>query len=128
MTHIPESDLKDLTSTLARERTELEAALEAIGRRKPNNPTDWEAEPPEGEVQPGDDNEQADKIEGYEENAAILKELEIRYNGIRSALERIENGTYGICEVSGENIELERLHANPAARTCVEHKDIDLNT
>lgn len=126
MTHIPENDLKEFQSTLEREREELEVALEAIGRRKPNNPTDWEAEAPVEEVQPGDDNEQADKIEGYEENAAILKELEIRYNGVLSALERIEKGTYGVCEVSGESIEPERLQANPAARTCVEHKDIEL--
>ena len=29
----------------------------------------------------------------------------------------IEKGTYGICEISGQPIEAERLKANPAART-----------
>ena len=30
-------------------------------------------------------------------------------------------GTYGSCEISGEAIEVERLEANPAARTCKAH-------
>ena len=37
------------------------------------------------------------------------------------ALERIEKGTYGICEVGNEEIEEDRLNANPAARTCKAH-------
>jgi RNA polymerase-binding transcription factor DksA len=32
----------------------------------------------------------------------------------------MENGTYGVCEKSGKPIELDRLMANPAARTCKE--------
>lgn len=126
MNHIPETDLAELKATLQNELPELETELEAIGRRKPSNPSDWEAEAPKDEVQPGDENEQADKIEGYEENAAILKELEIRYNSVKRALDKIEAGTYGNCEISGEPIEIERLHANPAARTCIEHKDTEL--
>ena len=35
---------------------------------------------------------------------------------IKDALERIENGTYGICEITGEPIEVERLSAIPWAR------------
>lgn len=32
---------------------------------------------------------------------------------IREALERIDNGTYGICETCGEEIAIERLKARP---------------
>jgi len=126
MRHIPESDRAAFKQALETELKELETELEAIGRRKPSNPADWEAEAPLEETQPGDYNEQADRIEGYEENTAILKELEIRYNNVKRALEKMEAGTYGICEVSGEEIELERLEANHAARTCVAHKDVEL--
>jgi RNA polymerase-binding transcription factor DksA len=35
----------------------------------------------------------------------------------------MDEGLYGICEVGSETIPLERLKANPAARTCVEHSD-----
>jgi DnaK suppressor protein len=38
---------------------------------------------------------------------------------IDDALTRIENGTYGICQVGGERISKERLQAIPWARYCV---------
>ena len=40
---------------------------------------------------------------------------------IDEALERIEQGTYGICEGTGEPIPKARLEANPWARYCVEY-------
>jgi len=38
---------------------------------------------------------------------------------IDDALSRIEDGTYGICEVGGEDIPKQRLEAIPWARLCV---------
>jgi DnaK suppressor protein len=38
---------------------------------------------------------------------------------IDDALKRVENGTYGICEVGGEMIPKERLNAIPWARCCI---------
>ena len=64
-----------------------------------------------------------DKIEEYEENVAVVKELEMRYNDIKDALKKIMEGTYGFCEVSGEPIEVDRLEANQAARTCKAHME-----
>ncbi len=74
-------------------------------------------------IDSADSNEVADNIEEFEENTAVLKELEIRYNDIKDALDKIEKNKYGICEVSGEEIEEERLIANPAARTCKAHME-----
>lgn len=105
---------------LTEEKAKLESELSSIGRRNPSNPNDWEAVPQETE-QAADPNDVADKIEGYEENTAILKDLEIRYNDVKGALERIETGTYGTCVVSGEMIEEDRLEADPAAKTCKSH-------
>ena len=96
---------------LEEEKVRLEEELGTVGRRNPSNPADWEAVP----------DDRADLIEGFEANTAILKELETRYNNVLAALDRIEKGTYGICEVSGEQIEEERLSADPAARTCKAH-------
>lgn len=39
---------------------------------------------------------------------------------IDAALERIDNGTYGICERTGEPIAVERLEALPYARYSIE--------
>ena len=38
---------------------------------------------------------------------------------IKEALERIENGTYGICEICGENITETRLKARPVTTVCI---------
>lgn len=105
---------------LEEEKVRLEEELGTVGRRNPSNPADWEAVPDEV-GQEADPNDRADLIEGFEANTAILKELETRYNNVLAALDRIEKGTYGICEVSGEQIEEERLSADPAARTCKAH-------
>jgi RNA polymerase-binding transcription factor DksA len=40
---------------------------------------------------------------------------------IDAALERMDQGTYGTCEVDGTEIEFERLQALPWARTHLKH-------
>ena len=40
---------------------------------------------------------------------------------ITEALQRIEEGTYGICEVTGRGISKARLEARPWARYCIEY-------
>ena len=41
---------------------------------------------------------------------------------IKKALERIENGTFGICESCGEEITIQRLKARPVTTQCIECK------
>jgi len=41
---------------------------------------------------------------------------------IKEASERIENGTYGICEVCGEDIGEPRLKARPVTTLCIDCK------
>ncbi len=42
---------------------------------------------------------------------------------IDQALERIENGTYGYCEETGEPITLRRLEARPIATLSIEAQE-----
>ena len=69
------------------ELKKVESELKTVGRKNPDNPADWEPVPEKMDISPADDNEVADSIESYEENAAILKQLEIRYNELKSAFE-----------------------------------------
>jgi DnaK suppressor protein len=46
-----------------------------------------------------------------------------RLRDVLDALERIEKGTYGICEGSGKMIPTKRLEAFPSARYCVEYQE-----
>jgi DnaK suppressor protein len=41
---------------------------------------------------------------------------------IREALTRIDNGTFGVCELCGEQIGQERLRARPVTTQCIECK------
>ncbi len=39
---------------------------------------------------------------------------------IDEAIEKIDNGTYGICEACGEEINIRRLDARPVTTMCIE--------
>lgn len=91
-----------------------------IGRRNLAVPGDWEPVPPENGIA-SDLADQADIATSRETNAAILSDLEARYDQIVAALGRIEKKTYGRCEVCGKEIEEARLAADPSATTCKEH-------
>lgn len=54
-----------------------------------------------------------------EKDFSILARLEEELAEVEAALDRIEKGTYGIDERTGEPIAPERLEALPAARTNV---------
>jgi len=41
---------------------------------------------------------------------------------IKEALERLDNGTFGICEACGEEISEKRLKARPVTTLCIECK------
>jgi len=57
-----------------------------------------------------------------EEILAQLSDVEIEIlKAIDDALERIQNGTFGICEVCGKEIEEERLEAVPWTTLCIQH-------
>lgn len=41
---------------------------------------------------------------------------------IKGTLERIENGTFGTCDICGEEITVERLKARPVTTQCIDCK------
>lgn len=101
---------------LLAEKAVLEDDLNAIGKQDAQG--DWSAVPQEQDGAEPDEADQASFVEGFESRIARLGSLEARYSKIVSALQRIEEGTYGRCLKSGELIEEDRLEANPAAETC----------
>jgi RNA polymerase-binding transcription factor DksA len=58
-----------------------------------------------------------------ERDFGLLEDLEAELSDIQAALERIDNGTYGIDEVTGEPIDPARLDAVPTARTNVDREE-----
>ncbi|MED1602210.1 TraR/DksA C4-type zinc finger protein [Alkalihalophilus marmarensis] len=55
-----------------------------------------------------------------EKDTAIYAHLEKELADVNQALDKIENGTYGVCARTGRDIPIERLEANPTATTTVE--------
>ena len=76
-------------------------------------------------------NPQDDLNEHWEDQAISYRQNDMRKNllaeaqqnlmYVENALSRIENGTYGECEVCGEDIEPKRLEAIPYATLCMQH-------
>ncbi|MDO8566733.1 MAG: TraR/DksA C4-type zinc finger protein [bacterium] len=112
--------IKLFKQKLEAEKEKLESEMGSVGRKNPRVPGDWESIPSETGME-SDLADQADIVMSRESNTAILADLEARYDGVLSALKRIEKGGYGKCEVCGETIEEARLLADPSATTCVTH-------
>lgn len=114
-------DINTYKKILEAEKETLKKELSTVGQKNPANPADWQAKPTDLDSDSADENETADEIEEFENNSAILKQLEIQLLAVESALGKIEAGTYGTCNVCGQEIPQERLEANPASLTCIEH-------
>ncbi|MBA2643174.1 MAG: TraR/DksA C4-type zinc finger protein [Actinobacteria bacterium] len=111
-------DLGTMRGALEHERDRLRAAIESV-----NHTGSLEEET--GDLAIGSDDHIADSAtetfmreldEGLEENAEhLLDEVE-------AALRRIDEDTYGTCEVCGRPISEARLEAVPWARLCIDDK------
>lgn len=105
---------------LEEEKKLLEEELSDLGKKDKDG--DWEATPEEDSTGEDfkDDGDMAERTEEYEEKSLKLNSLEKRLGDINSALEKIKTGGYGICENCKNEIESDRLEANPAATMCTE--------
>jgi RNA polymerase-binding transcription factor DksA len=102
-------DLEKFEKRLIEEETKIESALKAT---------------PDivnfGDTQ-DEETEEADESTAADLQASKQDILLQKLDNVRSALNKIKNNTYGICEIGGENIEMEVLELNPSARYCKEH-------
>lgn len=113
-------DLTKFQTRLEEQLITITAELNTIGHH--NELTDdWEAKPDTEELSEADINTEADAVEDYNERLSTLATLETEYRDIKRALKKITDGTYGICEISGQPIEEARLEARPTARTESKH-------
>jgi RNA polymerase-binding transcription factor DksA len=57
-----------------------------------------------------------------EKDVSILEQIDAELGDVEHALQRLDDGTYGTCEVDGEPIPDARLEAMPATRFCLKHQ------
>lgn len=55
------------------------------------------------------------------ENKVLYDQLRRDLDDIEKALERMDTGSYGICEICGDAIGPDRLEVMPATRFCIRH-------
>jgi RNA polymerase-binding transcription factor DksA len=113
--------MKDYTHALEAELATLTDELKSVGIHNPNNPSDWIAVPEGVDANQSDTDLLADVVEEWDGRQALVATLERRWNDINRALAKINENTFGTCEVCAASIEEDRLDANPAARTCKVH-------
>lgn len=65
--------------------------------------------------------ESAAEVAQFVDELALEGSFEQTLKAIDRALDKINAGTYGICDVCEKEIDPKRLEANPSAATCVEH-------
>lgn len=114
---LTETELEELRGALEAEKDAVEEELGTHGKQTGN---EWEGSS-ESEGEEADFSDAADNIEELSINVPLVAELESRHKELVAALARMEKGMYGICEVCEQPIPFDRLEANAAAKTCIEH-------
>ncbi len=99
----------------------VENELKSVAQPDPARPGEWIAKRENLDTDKADELETAEDLEEMEGHEAISGKLEMRLHDLKHALERVKNGSYGICEVCKKPIEEGRLAANSAASTCMAH-------
>ena len=113
-------DKKKIKEKLEKERDMLVEEMKDMGKLNPET-GEWEATPEAVDRPEPDHNDMADRFEDFEERSSMIKSLETRLQNILKALKGINRESFGKCEICKKDIEIARMDANPAARTCKKH-------
>lgn len=76
---------------------------------------------PERTVGNAEDADEASEDTSHLENRLKEQNTSRSLALVEKALAKMEVGTYGICEIGGEEIGVARLQVFPEAETCIEH-------
>lgn len=97
--------INQMQERLEQERIRLEAKLES-GSGEFTNIGD-------------DEEENVQEVETYDQSVAATRAFNDELGEVVAALQRIEQGTYGVCTQCGQAIGEARLEAFPAAMLCM---------
>ncbi|MGH9024512.1 MAG: hypothetical protein ACRDWD_00100 [Acidimicrobiia bacterium] len=107
-------DPEEARQRVEEEKARVEGLIEDVGGPLANESESADAGETDDPASHGTDTFEREK------DLSILESLERELAELEAALERIDAGTYGIDEVTGDPISRERLEAQPAARTNVD--------
>jgi RNA polymerase-binding transcription factor DksA len=114
-----QTEQKRLTEKLLAEKKEIENQLSNFANKNPLIEGDYQTRFNKSDQSDTLD-EKARNITDYEEERAVEQNLEVRLKEINETLEKLEKGTYGICDKCSSPIDPKRLVVIPVARFCVD--------
>ena len=114
--------LETIKNKLESEKKTIEGELSKIAVPNEKIPGDWQSKFPYGNHDSGTASleRQADEVEEYSTRLPLEHKLEQRLAAVNAALEKIGEGTYGLCSSCGKAIPSERLEIFPEADLCVD--------
>lgn len=116
MKHLTKDQLTFLKDELTRRRQELREQVREELLRSDNERYEDLA----GQVHDAGDESVADLL--ADANVAMVSRLITQLRETEAALQKMNMGSYGLCDEGGEEIPFERLRVAPAASRCIEHQ------
>jgi RNA polymerase-binding protein DksA len=107
----------ELRDQLLADRQRLEQEIANLGSDGVNASVFQDDETDAVDQHPADD---ASELFEREKNMSLTFTLQRSLDEVNAALQKFEDGTYGVCEVCGKPIAEKRLRAFPAATHCIE--------
>lgn len=121
--NIEERTLAELKKTLIEKRNKIRKELATFAEKSGKIKDDFETKFPD--VGYGDE-DNATEVTMYQDDLGVEHSLELDLLAVNKALERMENGTYGLCYNCGDEpqiIDIKRLKAFPEAELCLKCED-----
>jgi len=110
---------KQLKKNLEKEKMKLIKNLKSFASKDTSMKGNWLTRFPFFGINRSHNDENAEKIEEYENLLSVEHTLELRLKDINNALDKIKSNTYSICEECKKEIELKRLKIVPEAKRCL---------
>ncbi len=111
-----DTSLKETKEALLKEKNRLADELLTIAEKNEKIADDFNSRFPNW----GDDvDSNAAEVDTYSSRLGIERNLESMIKNINTVLEKIDKGTYGLCEKCGGPIQEARIKAFPAAIYCM---------
>lgn len=112
--------INKIKEQLLKEKKSLEKRLASFAHKNEQVSGDYDADFPQ---YGSDDDENVREVATYSDNLSLEHSLEKTLRDINKSLERIKQGTYGICKYCGQEIGEKRLEARPVSSACVACKE-----
>lgn len=105
-----------MRAILERQKIEIEKQLSEVAEKAEHGENHYEAKFPQYGMT---EDENINEVATYVDTLSLGDRLVSDLKEVERALEKIKNGTYGICEICQKPIDEERLRAFPTARWCL---------